>query len=168
MTTLSRRTFVMAGGAAALAVPATTLAAPGNQPATPVVPKAQDTPDPYFFSLANAAPSTIPGGIVRRCTKAVFPILQGVARLPHMHTNANELSYIASGKARAGIIGPNGQKDVFDLDAGDLVFFPQGYMHWLANIADGPMVALFMYSNEQPVTIDLSDINARVPQGGAY
>ncbi len=167
MTMLSRRSLMLAGGAAALAAPAVLAAGAA----------AQEEPDPYFFSLVNAPDSPIPGGIVHRCTRAVFPVLQGVAvfslvldegatRQPHMHTNANELSYIGVGSARAGIVGPNGQREEFDLAAGDLVFFPQGWMHWLANTGTGPLFALFMYSHEQPVTIDLADINARVPHTG--
>jgi oxalate decarboxylase len=177
MPRLSRRSFVVAGGLA-LASPYALLAAPGatNQ--------AQDTraatdSDPYKFSLVGAADSAIPGGLVHRANKAAFPMLRGVAtfslqldpraiRQPHLHTNANEISYIAIGHARVGLIGPGGEQHVFELGAGELAFQPAGWVHWLENITDQSLFAVFMYSNEQPETIDVSDVLPNLPKQSGY
>lgn len=177
-TTLSRRSFVLAGGAA-LVTSHALLAAPqpDSQPLMPPIPAAD--PEPYKFSLAGAADSAIAGGLVHRANKAAFPVLRGVAafslvldphaiRQPHLHTNANELSYIAVGRARVGLVGPGGEKHLFEVAAGEIAYQPAGWVHWLENIGDGPLFALFMYSHEQPETIDLPDVLPALPQQGGY
>ncbi len=130
-------------------------------------PTAVTPTDPYLFNLAAASDSPIVGGIVHRANQAAFTVLKGVAcftltlqpgatRQPHLHTNANEISYIASGMARFGLVGPSGEQHLFDVAQGQLVFQPMGWPHWLENIGDGPLLGIFMYSHEQPVTIDLT------------
>lgn len=177
MATLSRRSFVVGAGAA-LATPGVLLAAPDTGGRQSEVRVAADA-EPYKFSLAGAADSAIVGGLVHRANKAAFPILRGVAaftlqldpraiRQPHLHTNANELSYIAAGRARVGLIGPGGEKHLFELAPGEVAFQPAGWPHWLENIADEPMFAIFMYSHEQPETIDMPDVLPALPKQGGY
>ncbi len=175
MTRLSRRSFVVAGGIA-LATPHSLLAAADPGTEFRAAPAPTET-DPYKFSLVGSAASPIVGGIVHRANKAAFPMLRGVAsfslqldphaiRQPHLHTNANELSYIATGTARVGLVGPAGERHLFDLAAGEVAFQPAGWVHWLENLGDGPLFALFMYSHEQPETIDVPDVLPALPQSG--
>ncbi len=177
MTRLSRRSFVV-GSATALAATPVLLAAPSSV-ASPVTAAAADAAEPYKFSLVGAADSPIPGGMVHRANKAAFPVLAGVAafslaldpgaiRQPHLHTNANELSYIATGRARVGLVGPGGEAHVFELGAGELAFQPMGWPHWLENIGGTPLFAVFMYSHEQPATIDLPDVLPNLPKQAGY
>ena len=120
MARLSRRSFVV-GSSVALATPRALLAASqcAADPMSAAV--AATDADPYKFSLVRAADSPIPGGMVHRANKAAFPILVGVAsfslqldpgaiRQPHLYTNANEISYIAIGRARVGLIGPGARR----------------------------------------------------------
>src|SRR5690349_6602680 len=104
MARLSRRS-VLVGGSVALATTPVLLASP-MPVIQPGAVAAADPAEPYKFSLVGAADSPIPGGIVHRANKVAFPVLAGVAafsltlepgaiRQPHLHTNANELSYIA-------------------------------------------------------------------------
>ena len=176
MVRVSRRSFVVGTGAA-LATSSTLLAAPQPDSGPPAALAPAADVEPYKFSLAGAADSPIVGGLVHRANKAAFPILSGVAaftlqldpraiRQPHLHTNANELSYLVSGHARVGLIGPGGEKHLFELAPGEVAFQPAGWPHWLENIADEPMVALFMYSHEQPVTIDMPDVIPGLPKQG--
>lgn len=175
MARFSRRSFVIGTGAA-LATSSTLLAAPDAGGQQPEVRAAADA-EPYKFSLVGAADSAIVGGLVHRANKASFPILRGVAaftlqldprviRQPHLHTNANELSYLVAGRARVGLIGPGGEKHLFELAPGEVAFQPAGWPHWLENVADEPMVALFMYSHEQPETIDMPDVIPGLPKQG--
>jgi oxalate decarboxylase/phosphoglucose isomerase-like protein (cupin superfamily) len=48
--------------------------------------------------------------------------------------------------------------------AGDISFVPQGYVHWIENIGNGPLHFLVMLSNEEPETIELSEIMASAPK----
>jgi oxalate decarboxylase/phosphoglucose isomerase-like protein (cupin superfamily) len=175
MSQISRRSFVVGGGAA-LATAHSLLAAPVPSSSSSTEVAAAD-PEPYKFSLVGAADSPITGGLVHRANKAAFPALRGVAaftlqldphaiRQPHLHTNANELSYLVSGKAQVGLIGPGGEKHVFDLAPGEVAFQPAGWPHWLENTGDEPMFAIFMYSFEQPETIDMPDVIPGLPKQG--
>ena len=177
MPQVSRRSFVIGSGAA-FATAQSLLAAPAPVSTPPEMTAAAD-PEPFKFSLVGAADSPITGGIVHRANKAAFPILRGVAaftlqldphaiRQPHLHTNANELSYIVSGKAQVGVIGPGGEKHLFDLAPGEVAFQPAGWPHWLENTGDEPMFAVFMYSFEQPETIDLPDVIPGLPKQQGY
>jgi oxalate decarboxylase/phosphoglucose isomerase-like protein (cupin superfamily) len=172
MARFSRRSFVVGGGVTLATVPAVLSAL---QNGTPVAAVAPVSTDPYTFNLAGAADSPIPGGIVHRANKAAFPLLSGVAafslqldpgaiRQPHLHTNANEISYIATGRARVGLVGPGGEKHLFELGAGELAYQPMGWPHWLENIGDGSLFAVFMYSHEQPATIDIPDVAPNLPR----
>ncbi len=176
MARFSRRSFVVGTGAA-LATSTSLLAAPQSADPTPAVLVPATDPEPYKFSLVGAADSAITGGLVHRANKAAFPILRGVAaftlqldphaiRQPHLHTNANEISYIVSGKAQVGLIGPGGEKHLFDLAPGEIAFQPAGWPHWLENTGDAPMLAVFMYSHEQPETIDMPDVIPGLPKQG--
>lgn len=177
MVQLSRRSFVIAGGAA-LATSSALLAAPLPDAAVPEARAAAD-PEPYKFSLVGAADSPIPGGMVHRANKAAFSVLSGVAsfslqldpgaiRQPHLHTNANEISYIVTGRARVGLIGPGGEKHLFEVAAGEMAYQPMGWPHWLENITGDPLFAIFMYSHEQPATIDIPDVVPNLPKQPGY
>lgn len=115
------------------------------------------------------------GGTFHRVTKKTFPSLTGIAiqalrlkkgivREPHIHPNANQLDYCVSGKARVGIIGPEGFKQFLELKAGDISFVPQGYLHWIENIGTDELHFLVMLTNEEPLTIELSEMLHGVPK----
>lgn len=73
-----------------------------------------------------------------------------------------------SGEARVGLIGPGGETHVFVLNAGELAFQPMGWPHWLENIGGVPLFAVFMYSHEQPATIDIPDVVPNLPKQPGY
>ena len=169
MSRLSRRSFVVAGGVA-LATPRSLLAAPE------LLNPLRHPPIPTRTSSASwgRPDSPIVGGMVHRANRASFPVLRGVAsfslqldpgaiRQPHLHTNANEISYCAAGRARVGSLGPAGERHLFEIAAGEVAYQPAGWVHWIENIGDGPLSALFMYSHEQPETIDVPDVLPALP-----
>jgi quercetin dioxygenase-like cupin family protein len=177
MTRLSRRSFVVGGGAALATVPAVIATFKDASPIAGATTAAPGPADPYKFSLVGAADSPIPGGMVHRANKAAFPALAGVAafslaldphalRQPHLHTNANELSYLVAGQARVGLVGPGGEQHLFDLAPGEVAYQPMGWVHWFENAGDQPLFAVFMYSHEQPETIDMPDVIPGLPKQG--
>jgi quercetin dioxygenase-like cupin family protein len=178
MARLSRRSFVVGSGLTLATAPAVLAALQSATPAA-AAPTAPTLTDPYKFSLVAAADSPIPGGILHRANKAAFPTLRGIAafslaldphaiRQPHLHTNANELSYLAAGQARVGLVGPGGERHLFELAPGEVAYQPMGWVHWLENAGDGPLFAVFMYSHEQPETIDMPDVIPGLPTQGGY
>ena len=127
------------------------------------------------FRFEKSEPFKFPGGTLHRATRKNFPALRGLAiqalhlkqgavREPHVHPNAEQLDYCVSGKARVGIVGPEGHKQLLDLEAGDISFVPQGYAHWIENVGQGPLHFLVILSSEEPETIELSEILAGVPK----
>jgi oxalate decarboxylase/phosphoglucose isomerase-like protein (cupin superfamily) len=179
MTRFSRRSFVVGGSAILATVPAVLAALQSATPTAAAFPAAPSPADPFKFSLVGAADSPIRGGIVHRANKAAFPTLRGVAafslaldpgaiRQPHLHTNANELSYLAVGQARVGLVGPGGEQHLFDLAPGEVAYQPMGWVHWFENTGEGPLFAVFMYSHEQPETIDMPDVLPKIPTQSGY
>jgi oxalate decarboxylase/phosphoglucose isomerase-like protein (cupin superfamily) len=127
------------------------------------------------FRFESVKPRKFRSGTLHRATKKEFPVLKALAiqalllekgsvREPHLHPNAQQLDYCVTGRARVGIIGPEGHKQYLTLSAGDISFVPQGYIHWIENIGNGPLHFLVTLSHEQPETIELSEILAGVPK----
>lgn len=126
------------------------------------------------FAFEKAEPFSFPGGTLHRVTKRKFPVLnklaiqalhlkKGAVREPHSHPNAEQLDYCVSGHARVGIVGPEGQRQLLDLRAGDISFVPQGHIHWIENVGDEELHFLVVLSDEEPQTIELSETLAGTP-----
>jgi oxalate decarboxylase/phosphoglucose isomerase-like protein (cupin superfamily) len=128
--------------------------------------------DEYKLRLPQISPAIIPEEVVaRKGNKAMWPVLTGVSiaqveipvgkwRAPHYHTNAPELSVVTQGTARAGLITPQNDLIVLDLEEGDCVYFPVGWTHWLRNTGNVAVKTYFNYGHEQPVTVEVSNIIA--------
>jgi oxalate decarboxylase/phosphoglucose isomerase-like protein (cupin superfamily) len=118
---------------------------------------------------------TFKGGIFLRASKAKFPPLEGLAvqalhlesgavREPHSHPNAHQLDYCISGEAQVGIVGPEGHRQILNLKQGDISFVPQGFIHWIENTGPDQLHFLVVLSNEEPLTIELSETVAGLPR----
>jgi oxalate decarboxylase/phosphoglucose isomerase-like protein (cupin superfamily) len=129
----------------------------------------------HSYKFESSEPhGSFDGGTFYRASKKKFPALRGLAiqalhlkagavREPHSHPNAEQLDYCVRGKARVGIIGPEGHRQLLDLEAGDISFVPQGFIHWIENTGDDDMHFLVVLSDEEPLTIELSETLAGVP-----
>jgi len=80
------------------------------------------------------------------CKSAVLfkaVIKAGAAHEKHLHSNADELTYIISGKGRRGMGDEN---EEWDIGAGDICFYPRGMVHWTYGTdPDDPLVAIGAY-----------------------
>jgi oxalate decarboxylase/phosphoglucose isomerase-like protein (cupin superfamily) len=128
-----------------------------------------------MFEFERSEPRRFPGGTLHRVTKREFSALRGLAiqalhlnngavREPHVHPNAGQLDYCVSGQARVGIIGPEGHKQSLELRKGDISFVPQGYAHWIENVGAESLHFLVILSDEEPETIELSEMLSGVPK----
>jgi oxalate decarboxylase len=126
------------------------------------------------FKFINAEKKELKGGILYRVTKDHFPALDGVGlnavrlevgaiREPHLHPNCSQLDYCLSGKARVGIIGPDGETQLIELDEGDMAFVPRGNLHWIENIGKGQLHTLILLTHERPETIEFSQMLGGIP-----
>jgi oxalate decarboxylase/phosphoglucose isomerase-like protein (cupin superfamily) len=129
---------------------------------------------PNSFKFMSTKPQKFSGGNLYRASLSNFSALQGLAiqaldlevgaiREPHVHPNAHQLDYCVSGRARVGIVGPEGRKQYLDLSEGDISFVPQGYLHWILSVGNRPLKFLVVLSHEEPETIELSEMVAGVP-----
>jgi oxalate decarboxylase/phosphoglucose isomerase-like protein (cupin superfamily) len=126
------------------------------------------------FDFDGSDPQEFAGGLLFRASEANFPALRGLAvqglhlkpgaiREPHSHPNAEQLDYCIEGEARVGIVGPEGHRQLLDLQTGHISFVPQGYVHWIENIGERDLRFLVVLSHEEPETIELSETLAGVP-----
>jgi oxalate decarboxylase len=131
--------------------------------------------DSNAFKFESSTPhATFEGGTFLRASQEKFPALKGLAvqglhlepgavREPHSHPNAHQLDYCVRGQARVGIVGPDGHRQLLDLDEGDISFVPQGFVHWIENTGTDKLHFLVVLSHEEPQTIELSETLAGVP-----
>jgi len=114
-------------------------------------------------------------GDVRGANQDNFPILEGnaaayfvhllpcVVREPHWHLFAWEVDYVISGTAKYTILAPLQQSTTFTAIAGDVVFIPQGYIHYFENAGDGTQdLEVFVVFNSGAVekTDDIGLVNS--------
>lgn len=171
----SLRTFTAgraasAGGASTGAVDATRHRLIDVPPTAPAGAARAAGPNPYVLRLPRVPAGTIPRSTVaRKGNKAAWPVLQGIsiasveippgaARAAHFHANAAELAIIVEGHGQVGLVAPSGERHVSDLEAGDCMYFPAAWPHWVRNTGDGPLIAIFNYNHEQPETYEVAGI----------
>ena len=87
----------------------------------------------------------------------------GGVRELHWHPNANEIVYVNSGEAEFGLAGPGGLRETFTIGPGDLAFFPQNWIHYIANAGSEPLDTIVYLSHAAPARIDLSDAAGFMP-----
>jgi oxalate decarboxylase len=128
----------------------------------------------HRFELERGLLREFAGGLMYRASKQNFSALRGLAvqglhlkpgavREPHTHPNAEQLDYCIEGKARVGIVGPEGDRALLELSAGDISFVPRGYVHWIENMGEEDLRFLVVLSHEEPETIELSETLAGTP-----
>ena len=88
---------------------------------------------------------------------------KGGLREPHWHPNANELTYCLEGKALITLFSPGNNHDTFTLDAGEVVYFPKGYIHHIENISEGDSFFLLCYDHDNPQDLNLSSSISSMP-----
>ncbi|MEO7223530.1 MAG: cupin domain-containing protein, partial [Devosia sp.] len=88
---------------------------------------------------------------------------EGSIREPHVHPNAHQMDYCVSGRAIVGIVEPGGKTKELELEAGDISYVPQGYLHWIKNVGPGELEFLVVLSHDEPETLELSEMLRGVP-----
>jgi oxalate decarboxylase len=80
---------------------------------------------------------------------------------PHLHPNANELAYFVSGTAEVAVYsvgaGDPGATP-FQVTAGDVVFFPQGAVHYVHNTGKDDVDFILSFDNPNFDLLFVTDI----------
>ncbi|MYW94213.1 cupin domain-containing protein [Amycolatopsis rubida] len=124
-----------------------------------------DTHRKHVFDLHTAPAKAYSGGRLRNADEKTFPILAGhdvsgvLVRLepggvrePHWHPSAWGLHYVIAGTGRFSILETEGYHEHFDATAGDVVFLPQGSLHYFENVSAEDYLAFLVFntSAEEP------------------
>lgn len=78
-------------------------------------------------------------------------------REPHWHSNANEVGYCVEGKGAVTIFSPNNGHDTFTIEAGDLIFIPRSFLHYIENTGNVPLTLLEGFDHERADSNELSN-----------
>jgi oxalate decarboxylase len=129
----------------------------------------QRIPNYHKFNLEGIPPQIqTSGGTVALGNANNFPILNGLAcyslylrpggiREPHWHPNAAELDYVINGRAKMTILSPGGKVDTFEVGAGEIVFIPPAYFHYIENIdVENNTHFVVFFGHERPEDIGIS------------
>ncbi|MEO8664553.1 MAG: cupin domain-containing protein [Ignavibacteria bacterium] len=112
------------------------------------------------------------GGTVKMARQESFPMLTGSSlyllnlkpgglRTPHWHPNCAELGYITKGTAEYAIVSNYGEKDgPFTAKAGDAVFIPKAYFHYIKNTGEDDLEIIIFFNDEKPEDIGLNEASA--------
>ena len=119
---------------------------------------------PYSADLIGSEPTLdIPAGSVRMVNASQVPAAEATWRWvtmaagavfePHWHSNAVEMIYVATGAIEVGLDAPDGETDRFTAKAGDAIYIPMGWGHWVrADAVDGAAFAVFQTAGMVQVT----------------
>ncbi|HEX3935628.1 MAG TPA: cupin domain-containing protein, partial [Puia sp.] len=129
----------------------------------------------HLYKLGQSKPKKFMGGELRGASAHEFPILKGQkgamysvalepggVREPHWHPNAWEFDYCIAGLGRMTVLAPQGEAETFDVHPGDVVFVPQGHLHYFENIGPEPLHFVVAFNNEEGEAEDDVGIAAAV------
>eukprot|EP00903_Cladosiphon_okamuranus_P019872 g18265.t1 len=129
-------------------------------------------PEDYTFSLGGPEPDAPVNGFQFRAVNVnQLPALEGqgismalvnldacAINLPHLHPRATEMLYVIGGELRTAFVEENGGEGavVNDLYQGDVMFFPQGLIHYQQNLGCEPATFLAALNNEDPGAVTIT------------
>ena len=112
----------------------------------PRIPSETITSESHLFHLSALSPTNYDGGTQQQAHEDNFPILKGQEasiqlitlqpggiREPHWHPSAWEINLVTKGVATWVLVDGNGNHENFDAHVDDLVFAPQGSLHYFEN-----------------------------------
>jgi oxalate decarboxylase len=143
----------------------------------PHLPAETITSESHLFHLAAVAPNTYDGGSQQQAHEDNFPILKGQEasiqlitlqpggiREPHWHPSAWEINLVTKGVATWVLIDGNGNHESFDAHVDDLVFAPQGSLHYFENRGTGDLDVLIIQNASAPEDKDNIGIGESLSQ----
>ena len=130
----------------------------------------------FTHKMLDQKPEEASGGNVRITDSRNFPISKTVAaahleigpgsmREMHWHPNADEWSFIISGRARVTVFAAEGNARTFDFFAGDVGIVPRNMGHFIENLSDDePLEVLEIFRADQFQDFSLFQWMGETPQ----
>lgn len=128
----------------------------------------QENEPQFFYPKSEIEPRKAeraikPGGFPIPLNYFAFILTEAKVKIgPHWHPNADELAYFISGEGTVGITEPGGKISQFNVSAGDIFIFPEGYPHFFINRngPEDPLRFLAFFNNPEFSLIDSSSVPA--------
>ena len=143
----------------------------------PRIPDETITSKSHLFQLGALPPITYDGGTQQQAHEQNFPILAGQEasiqlitlqpggiREPHWHPSAWELNLVTKGVASWVLIDGNGNHESFEAHVDDLVFAPQGFLHYFENLGTEELDVLIIQNSSAAEDKDNVGIGEAVSQ----
>jgi oxalate decarboxylase len=143
----------------------------------PRLPAETITSQSHLFHLAALPPITYDGGSQQQAHEDNFPILKGQEasiqlitlqpggiREPHWHPSAWEINLVTKGVATWVLIDGNGNHESFDAKVDDIVFAPQGSLHYFENRGTADLDVLIIQNASAPEDKDNIGIGESLSQ----
>ena len=114
------------------------------------------TNNPKFFGPLKGLTEQGSASTLKGMGKDFITLKPGQLLTPHSHPNAIEIAYFQSGSAEVGIVSPpsssnpNPSIDVFSVSAGDIVFFPRGFIHYVNNTGTEDVSFVLNFDDPDP------------------
>jgi len=117
-----------------------------------------DTLPTFKFELEKSQGRVDGGSFGKEATVEQLPISKGLAgvsmrlepgvtRELHWHATAAEWAFVLQGRCRTTVIGPDGNSEFDDFDAGDVWYFPRGHGHSIECLGDKPCQFILIFDN---------------------
>ncbi len=126
----------------------------------PRIPAETITSRSHLFELSAQSAASYDGGSQRQAHEQNFPILAGQEasiqlitlqpggiREPHWHPSAWEINLVTKGVASWVVIDGNSNHESFDAHVDDLVFAPQGSLHYFENLGTEDLDVLIVQNS---------------------
>ena len=126
----------------------------------PRIPAETITNKSHLFHLGSSPVTSFDGGSFQQADEANFPILTGQEasivlltlqpggiREPHWHPSAWEINIVTKGVASWVLVDGNGNHESFEAGVDDLVFAPQGSLHYFENLGKDDLEVLIIQNS---------------------
>jgi oxalate decarboxylase len=126
----------------------------------PRIPAETITSRSHLFELSAQPAASYDGGSQQQAHEQNFPILAGQEasiqlitlqpggiREPHWHPSAWEINIVTKGVASWVLIDGNGNHESFEAAVDDLVFAPQGSLHYFENLGKDDLEVLIIQNS---------------------
>ncbi|WP_374023353.1 cupin domain-containing protein [Mycobacterium sp. HNNTM2301] len=143
----------------------------------PHLPDETITSASHLFRLAGLPPIHYDGGFQQQAHEDNFPVLSGQQasiqlitlrpggiREPHWHPSAWELNLILAGVATWVLVDGDGNSEGFEAHVDDLVFAPQGSLHYFENLGTENLEVLIVQNSSAAEDKDNIGIGESVSQ----
>jgi oxalate decarboxylase len=143
----------------------------------PRIPAETITSRSHLFELSAQPAVSYDGGSQQQAHEQNFPILAGQEasialitlqpggiREPHWHPSAWEINLVTKGVASWVLIDGNGNHENFEAHVDDLVFAPQGSLHYFENVGTEDLNVLIVQNSSATEEKDNIGIGESVSQ----